>query len=795
MKNRVLYLICCMLCWLSLTWGTAAAQELRTLVTRMNKTQNVREKAALCLRIARVYQQEGAHNKAIEYLSLAEELDTTATVLNRARISDLIGQSMAANADHRGALLRYEVARHHYRQMGDTAEVLSLLIRMMATARYAGMSAEVLEYGRQTVAWAAQSGQSLAAAEALHNMAFVRRQNGQAVEAIALLEQSLGLLQKAQKQTQDPALLYRLYISTGVTYAYMADHRQAQRQYQLALQLAEATQDARRIANAYNCQAANYLVSGTLDKAYSYATQALDIATAEEYEQGIADACLILADFFRMTEDFKQSQEYTQRHQDISKKAAEKLRQQQQRAYERQLESERRESEWRTALAEKDRQEAALRQAELERDKQKSDLELLHQQQALQAADLRNQQLERQRVQQLLEITRQRAESEQLRQAKELADKNREIEAARFAQREAEKQRAIEAMQRERALQEQRLQEGQLRDDFNRNIQWLGGVILLLVLAGLAYTVFSLRKFAQKNREIEQQRQEIVTQNEELHQQAEEILAQRDAISAKNDALNRQHDQITKSIHAAQLIQTAMLPTRQRMQTMLGEHFVLFRPCEVVSGDFYWMNESDGRVFLAAVDCTGHGVPGAFLTMIGISLLDKIVRERHILSPAEILHQLDLEIQLSLSQHETGDDNGMDVCLVCLRPDKDDHTEVIFSGAKRPLCYLTPGQPEVQKLRGDRRYIGSLHAGSAASFTDQTLLLPRGSIIYLFSDGFADQNNLQRQKFGDYQFQQMLRQHGHLPLEAQGLAYAHILDEHASGTKQRDDIVLIGVRL
>lgn len=298
---------------------------------------------------------------------------------------------------------------------------------------------------------------------------------------------------------------------------------------------------------------------------------------------------------------------------------------------------------------------------------------------------------------------------------------------------------------------------------------------------------------AQKE-EISLQNNELLQQSEELQQQSEEIMAQHDAIEETNMVLSRQNIQIKQSIKSAETIQSAILPFSKRMQALLDEYFVLFRPRDIVSGDFYFLEEMDNKTIVAAIDCTGHGVPGAFMSLIGYALLNDIIIAKQKTDPAEILEMLRAELKYSLKQDQTGKKNGMDVAMVTLEHTQSTKVKILFAGAKRPLWYTTTGNNEIQQIKGSSVSIGVDYEDNR-QITSQELWLDKGAVLYLGTDGLADQNDRGRRKFGSIRLLTLLAQNSHLPLARQQATLEKTLDNFMLGTEQRDDILLLGVRL
>ena len=308
------------------------------------------------------------------------------------------------------------------------------------------------------------------------------------------------------------------------------------------------------------------------------------------------------------------------------------------------------------------------------------------------------------------------------------------------------------------------------------------------------------RRVTERTAEIEKQKEEIMTQNEELYQQQEEIITQRDYIERQKQSLQEQNNRMTDSIRYAQTIQQAILPLQGQIDQVFAENFLLYRPKDIVSGDFYWLMEAGNKLYLAVIDCTGHGVPGAFMSLVGATVLDDIINKEHIYDPAEILEHLNTSVQFLLKQDEKNQNqDGMDVCLCRFEPldlDRENAQDfrVTFAGAKRPLFYTSKKAEGLQELKGARKAIGGMQI-KGKEFTEETIVLSKGDILYLTTDGYIDQHGMQGRKIGTAKFIGKMSEVLHLPLQAQGEALEQLLDEHQGEQVQRDDITMMGVRL
>jgi len=274
---------------------------------------------------------------------------------------------------------------------------------------------------------------------------------------------------------------------------------------------------------------------------------------------------------------------------------------------------------------------------------------------------------------------------------------------------------------------------------------------------------------------------------------AQLVTERTEELNDANVQLALKNENITDSIRYAQTIQSAILPLPEEMERSLEDHFILFKPKDIVSGDFYWMSETTESVLFAVVDCTGHGVPGAFMSMIGFELLNEIVQEKHILKPAEILEMLNQRVRNALKQKDerTRTMDGMDVCLCCLEKKGNCLT---FAGARRSLYLVRKKdrpKPELVEIKGTRRSIGGRQKEKTRRFKQTEILLHPGDILYLSSDGFVDQSDTQGVKFGSKRFKALLTEICREPMYHQLRQLSQELSLHMKDEEQRDDITVM----
>lgn len=316
---------------------------------------------------------------------------------------------------------------------------------------------------------------------------------------------------------------------------------------------------------------------------------------------------------------------------------------------------------------------------------------------------------------------------------------------------------------------------------------YLGYFILfiLFIYGIIQLSVYRLKKQRENLKRIVEER------TKEIQIQKEEIEAKNETLSAQNDEISQKNASITASINYAKRIQEAMLPLKDKITAGLPENFILFKPRDIVSGDFYWYTEKDGKIIYTAVDCTGHGVPGALMSMIGSEILTTIVNTNGITKADLILEKMNEYVIKALKQEKEGlSQDGMDMALCVI--DKENKT-VEFSGAKNPLIYITEG--ELKQVKASRNGIGGYQL-EAKDYTAELIHVQSPSWFYMFSDGFQDQfGGPRNRKFMIKRLKQLLIDIHYKPMEEQHKILDRIIEEWMKDTPQTDDIILIGFKL
>lgn len=279
---------------------------------------------------------------------------------------------------------------------------------------------------------------------------------------------------------------------------------------------------------------------------------------------------------------------------------------------------------------------------------------------------------------------------------------------------------------------------------------------------------------------------------EKVRERTAEVVRQKEEIQKQSEQIAELYEQVKDSILYAKRIQEAILPSKEEIDTALKNSMVLFRPKDIVSGDFYWFSQKGDRAIIAAADCTGHGVPGALMSMIGSSLLNEIVNEKGIVKPADILLALKHGVIKALNKHPSADQtkDGMDIAI-CSIPRNGNVIE--FAGANNPLWMVRDG--EIIDYRGDRQPVGIYGDNLDTPYTNHEVEVQPGDAVYIFSDGYADQFGGENgKKFKYSQFKKVLLDIKDRTMSEQRDILNNIIEEWMGDEEQIDDILVVGIR-
>ena len=370
------------------------------------------------------------------------------------------------------------------------------------------------------------------------------------------------------------------------------------------------------------------------------------------------------------------------------------------------------------------------------------------------------------------------------------------------------KEKEIEILKKTEQLNTVTIEKNNEKLKLQRIIIIFSVAILIFVLIFVIIILRQNREKKKANIKLKEKNAEINQQNEEITTQRDEIEAQRDKVIQQKEIIELIHDDVSESIEYATRIQQSILPEEKLLSKYVSEHFVLFKPKDKVSGDFYWWANIEGQTVITAADCTGHGVPGAFMSMLGVSFLREIVMKEYITHPGVILRKLRKEVIKALKQKEEigGQKDGMDMAIISINHE----TNIVqFSGANNPLYIITE-----RNIQGFKNLEGLVDNSDKLfyevkpnkmpvsiyykmdNFTTHEFKLEKGDILYMFSDGYADQFGGEKGRKLKYKaFKKLLIENADKPMIEQKEILNKAFNNWKGDLEQIDDVVVLGVKI
>ncbi len=755
-------------------------------VRQLEKQPNAPQLAGTLFEIGLVYQNGNLHEKAVEYLAKAQETETDPD--RKIRVVEALARSQVQLRQHDRAVATWQAVVAHHQVQQNHRQALAARQNLALSYHALKQYAQVAPEYAQALQLARQLGDQNAEAVVLNNQGYNFKYLNNYPAAFEAFGQALALQEKiGVPDHQNLPVLVNL----GIASQNVGEYGQALQYLQTALALTEQPALSDRKPEVYDLLALVHYYRRDTYNAKLYNEQSMAEALARKNRHALQQAYKTRSLIFQEEDDYQQALDFYKKHLALHDSLMLEEIARQEKLVQQQFLAEKTERDTRLMFAAEEVKDAEIKRLTKERELQQQALTLAEQKAQLQLAQLQREGAERKQAQQNLLIARQQAAAASSeKELLALQTENLKNEGVIREQKRAEekKQQEINLLTKEKQVQ---AIEVERQKEATRNLMWLlglGGVIMALVL-------FGFFKIRHTNRQLAEQKEEILAQRDNLAELNEEINATNQNLAAKNEEIERKNHTITDSINYARRIQQAMLPNLGLMKQYLPESFVFYRPKDIVSGDFYWFSPvakpgGGELVVLAAADCTGHGVPGSMMSMLGANTLNQVVRELRLTDPAQILVELDRRVRQLLKQEEYvigGLQDGMDLALCVWDPAAG---QLHFAGAKRPLLRVRAG--ELTELAANRLSIGGGKAGDK-EFTAQTIVLLPGDRVYLYTDGLTDQFDQEnRKRIGSAQVKKLLTGLSTQPLDQQETELAQALDHWRGETRQTDDMLLIG---
>lgn len=613
---------------------------------------------------------------------------------------------------------------------------------------------EVVEISRNKKQWKN-------AISSLNKIAFIYWDGGNPNKAVEYFKKAVPLNEKIGNKNN----IKSIYSNIGLIYTDMEELQPALQYFRNSLKVRRELGDRKEIASGLIDVAYIMGLMGNYREANKRLDEALKISLEEEYGRMTVNIYNQLAKNYDKIGNIKKANQFKEKYA----------------SYQEHLETQTMKQQYEE---EQEQSEAKLRKSRLERQKEQAQHQL---------AQLKYER----RQDSIQEVVQEKQDS-----------------LARARRLDSLKQLRINQQEQRMELQEARLE----RQEAQQRVQRL---IIYSVAGGLVLGIVLLVVMYRSNRARKKANQALAEKNQEIEKKSEQL----------QEAFNKIEDQnikITQSITYAQEIQKALFPPKKNLRKYIPESFIFFQPVDLVSGDFYWfkqltdsqdepqkilehaqeeyakskqepfLSNSSGvnslnhnKFVVSAVDCTGHGVPGAFMSMIGYNLLDEITHSG-VHSPGRILRELHKGIRRTLKQHETNNRDGMDLSLCVI--DREEK-KVDFAGAKNPLVYIQDG--EVQVIKGDRVPVGGMQSEKERYFSESSVKVDRPTWFYIFSDGYTDQfGGPQNRKFLLKNLKKLLLDIHKKPMaEQEQMLSKSLNDWMGNNENQIDDVLVIGFKL
>jgi serine phosphatase RsbU (regulator of sigma subunit) len=753
-------------------------------------------------KIATAYRAEEVHSKEQEYFERILDVLPESFPDERLEVRTRIGSAAFLGKDYDEAASVFRSLIPEYSQ-GETRS-LYLHNELITVFAAAGQYDSALYYSERLISEYEKREMRQQAMRLIHNIAYYYTMLNDYPEASSYY---LSAIQEAEELKVPLKEIGFMKSNAGVCFANMGREKEAIKLFNEAIDIFNKEKVPEEMSRNENMLANLYYATKDLYNAGLFCRRAIKSAVEASEPWAEAEAYFTYSKVLRDGNDPVNALNYYEKYLEIRDSIEFSRQMKIQALNSKKYLLEQQERELRLRLKEDELSALAIQQLRLQNERTEQEKALLLQERNL---DMLKQDSLRQSMiikdQQYL-VSRQERENRLLEQEKQLSDLKLSEEVA--------KQQALER-QTQVLEQQQRLDQLELERQKTGKQVLIGtvigvGLLMLFAVGSLISTRRKNHLLALQKREIEEKNIDLEQKNDEISAQRDEIEAQRNLVYDQKQAIEAYNDEIMKSIEYAKRLQAAALPPLSELKEKVVDQFILFRPRDVVSGDFYWFAEVEGKLVVTVADCTGHGVPGAFMSMMGMSLLKELVQKEYITHPGVILRRMRKEIIDAMGQKGISGEqrDGMDMALISYDPEE---RKIDYAGAYNSLYLVRDKQlpgPEIEgsslppdqeseefylyEIPADKMPIA--HFDRMVKFRNHEITIHPGDTVYLFTDGFADQfGGVKGKKFMYKPFKRLLLKHADKPLQEQHTILSEILDKWMGNISQVDDICVMGVR-
>ena len=751
------------------------------------------------------------YDKAIQYYDKAQKINASNNFSQKNQTEDILLENIAKSYEK---LQKYPQAAENYEKLlplrKGTPTEADILKNLANTYNQQGFYDKGLARNLEILDIHQKQNNEKAQAIAYNNIGFSYKQLKDYPKSIENFKKASEIQSKLglQNTPEHRVVLTNLAILSQ----NQQDFKSAKKYLFEAENLLKNTSDKSELADIYNLIGTTYFYTNEQENAIKYSNLAITTGKEAKNKEAQKGAYNTLSQVHSVLGQYKTALEDHILYKSVSDSILQEKILLKEDILRRRSLSEDTENELKLLGVEKEIRDLDLKNVTLQSEKKEQEYKIEKQEKANQIYELEQKQLkdeartsslllEKQKNETILQ-TQALALATQENQIKEVELKNAEI--TRQGQENETKKRE-EILLKDKKLQEQEIINEKQAKESQRNIFGLIGISILGLLFTMIWVYFQKRKdniklesqqkiILEKNKVLDEQQYEILEKNDELNATNEELISTLDTVSVQREELEQQNHSIVASINYAQRIQHAILPAKANMNAFGVENFVFFKPRDIVSGDFYWFHQIDeNRAIFAAMDCTGHGVPGAFTSMIGYSTFNKVVIEEDIYSPEIILKKLDIYMSKALDNGDNKVMDGMDGSIILIDKQK---KELYCAGAMNKIYYVQNN--EFKEIEVNKHHVaGMVDTDEQKNFTLTTIPLTSETTIFMASDGYQDQFGGEKgKKFMTKNLKTLLFDNYTKPAEEQ----KNILDTTITNwitprDEQTDDMLVMGLKI
>lgn len=730
-------------------------------------------------KVGELYITSGIYDKASDNLVEALEWRSSRCKFDYyARLLELVAYASFREGYYAEAASYYRELLSGYSQKGNKKAYVNAL--KMLSQMYLMMPSyqEALEVYELLIAEFAVQGLDSGVSDCNNNIAYIYLKTGRTKEALDTFE---ALLEDEKGKEKPDSLQAITLINIAICAQNLDDYNKAEAELKKAITLYHNVGAYQNVAQTEMLLAKVYLLRKDTYNAEMHIIESIETSKRGKWNNELEQAYKIYSELLQQNGNFEEALEFYKQHLSLRDSNFHTSVAKAQDASQIRRGIEQAEASIKLGIADENMRDLTVRQLQLETKQKAQKITLLQRNHELQESVL-------QRQRQELNLARQQNKAQSQKQHIQALEQDKVLQAVKLREAELEEQeqaKTIKLLETEKKISELKILQQQDQERSMQRLFAFMGIVLILILIGFFYSRRANRRLADEKRKTEHK-------NKLLQQKSDEVIEQNAEIVGQRVLLNKKNNDITNSLIYAKRIQQAAMPSISLLGEGLADHFVFLSPRDIVSGDFYWVGKQNNDLYIAVTDCTGHGAPGAFMSMLGISFLNDIILSRHTREANQVLEKLRDLVKSSLKQESNNRraKDGMDIALAIVDLE---NNIMQFSGANNSLLLVRNN--EIQVFKGDRNPIGVYV--KEKPFTKVNIQLEKDDRVYLFTDGYVDQfGGEYESKFMIKRFKALILSIHKEPMKMQRAKLREKLgDWQGNEFTQTDDVLVLGFKV